>query len=438
MKIVIRRSAAAAACLSLARVVLLASVPRADAQLAFTEVEDVKVVYVRTSGDYLVPHAVRTFLNSLRFHKKLFDFTPSEEITALLLDFEDSGNASATAVPRNSVNVQVAPLSFAFETIAGNDRMNIIMNHELLHVVAMDQATRRDRMWRRLFRGKVMPLAEQPESILYFFATTPRVAAPRWYHEGAATFLDTWMAGGLGRAQSGYDEMVFRAMVKDGAEIYDPLGLTSEGTKIDFQLQINSYLYGTRFMVWLARTYSPEQVVSWIGRREGSAGYYAASVPQGLRDHHRAGVDANGSRTNVSSRPPTSRRCASSRSRRTPTSRRARLGSVSRAVLRRRDRHDLRGTQLPRRGRPPRRHRRADRRRVPADRHQGADRLHRDVARARPGTRHAVLHRGQRLVARPRGRSTRPRGSGRCCRRTRASGTSPSTVPTVRCGACAS
>ena len=68
-------------------------------------------------------------------------------------------------------------------------------------------------MFRRLFGGKVTPVAEQPESILYFFLTTPRVAAPRWYHEGIAVFVDTWMAGGLGRAQSGYDEMVFRSMV---------------------------------------------------------------------------------------------------------------------------------------------------------------------------------------------------------------------------------
>ena len=68
------------------------------------------------------------------------------------------------------------------------------------------------------------------------------------------------MAGGLGRAQGGYDEMVFRSMVRDNAPFYDPLGLVSEGTKIDFQVEVNSYLYGTRFMTWLARRYSPEQV----------------------------------------------------------------------------------------------------------------------------------------------------------------------------------
>jgi hypothetical protein len=261
----------------LACALLLASGPAssAHAQLATVEVEGMRLVYVEGGDAYLVPHAARTFLNALEFQKKLFGYEPTEDISVLLLDLQDSGNAGATAVPRNSVMVQIAPLSYAFETIAGNDRMNLIMNHELVHVAAMDQATVRDRRFRRLFRGKVLPVAEQPESMLYFFLTTPRVAAPRWYHEGLATFVDTWMAGGLGRAQGGYDEMVFRSMVKDGAPFYDPLGLVSEGTKIDFQLQINSYLYGTRFMTWLARTYGPSRVVEWAARREGSRAYYS-------------------------------------------------------------------------------------------------------------------------------------------------------------------
>ena len=96
------------------------------------------------------------------------------------------------------------------------------MNHELVHVVTMDQATGRDRFFRRLFGGKVVPVAEQPESVLYFFLTTPRVAAPRWFHEGSAVFVDTWMAGGIGRAQGGFDEMVFRAMVRDDAPVLRP------------------------------------------------------------------------------------------------------------------------------------------------------------------------------------------------------------------------
>jgi hypothetical protein len=248
----------------------------ARAQLASVEVGKMLLVYVDGSESFLVPHAGRTFLNSLASQKKLFGYEPETDISVLLIDLQDAGNASATSVPRNALTVHIAPLSYAFETIPSNERMNAIMNHELVHVVTMDQATSSDRFFRRLFGGKVMPVAEQPESILYFYLTTPRVAAPRWFHEGSAVFVDTWMAGGIGRAQGGFDEMVFRGMVRDNAPFYDPLALVSEGTKIDFQLQINSYLYGTRFLTWLARTESPEQVLEWMARKPGSRAYYAS------------------------------------------------------------------------------------------------------------------------------------------------------------------
>src|SRR6185436_6994531 len=127
------------------------------------------------------------------------------------------------------------------------------------------------------FGGKVAPNNDDPESILYFYLTAPRVSSPGWYLEGAAVFFETWMAGGQGRAQGPYDEMVFRSMVRDGATIYDRLGLVSEGIKIDFQVEVNSYLYGTRFMTYLGYKYSPEGVVKWVSRPDGSKGYYATN-----------------------------------------------------------------------------------------------------------------------------------------------------------------
>ena len=265
--------------LALTCTALLVPAP-ALAQLSTEEGSRLRMVYFEGAESYLVPYAVRTFFNSLAFQRKLLGYEPETDITVLLADFEDSGNAGVSVVPRSTMMVQVSPLSFAFETLAANERMNTIMNHELVHVATMDQATGRDRMFRRLFGGKVNPIAEQPETILYMYLTAPRVAAPRWYHEGIAVFIDTWMAGGLGRAQSGYDEMVFRAMVRDNARFYDPLGLVSEGTKVDFQLQINSYLYGTRFMMWLANTYGPEKLIEWVRRQEGSRGYYASHFRQ--------------------------------------------------------------------------------------------------------------------------------------------------------------
>jgi hypothetical protein len=252
----------------------------AAAQLTELDTPAVRIVYFNGTESYLVPHAARTFLNSLRFQEQLFHFDPKRQITVLLVDFSDSGNAAATVVPRDLLTVEIAPLNFAFETLAANERLNTIMNHELVHIAVMDRAAGSDRFFRRLFSGKVNPVAAQPESILYFFLTTPRVAAPRWYQEGIAVFVDTWMAGGIGRVQSGYDEMVFRTMVRDGTPFFDPLGLVSAGTKIDFQLQINSYLYGARFMAWLARKYSPGKLVEWVSRDPGSRAYYSAQFQQ--------------------------------------------------------------------------------------------------------------------------------------------------------------
>jgi len=255
---------------------LLAVAQPASAQLASIETRDLRLIFFKGTEEYLAPHAARAFENSMAFQSNLFKYQPSEKVTVLLDDFSDSGNAGASVMPRNNLSVQIAPLNFAYETISANERLNTIMNHELVHIAANDQAAHRDRFFRVLFRGKVIPTAEQPEGILYFYLTAPRVAAPRWYHEGIAVFIDTWMAGGLGRAQGAYDEMVFRSMVRDGSRFYDPLGLASEGTKVDFQVEANSYLYGTRFMSYLANRWSPGSVVGWVARRDGSKAYYAS------------------------------------------------------------------------------------------------------------------------------------------------------------------
>jgi hypothetical protein len=85
-------------------------------------------------------------------------------------------------------------------------------------------------------------------------STCPRPQRPRWYNEGSATFLETWLSGGIGRAQGGYDEMVFRAMVRDDAHFYSALGVVSAGTAADFQTMATAYLYGTRFISYSSCT----------------------------------------------------------------------------------------------------------------------------------------------------------------------------------------
>ena len=140
------------------------------------------------------------------------------------------------------------------------------------------------------------------------------------------------MAGGLGRAQGGYDEMVFRAMVRDDAHFYDPLGLVVG--------RHQGRLPGRRQRLPLrhALHHLPRaDLFAREGDRMGRRGRTAAAllrrpVSGGLRQAARRGLGANGSRGSTSSSSQSRSDPRSTRS--TPHTRpvaRAALGSVSRA-----------------------------------------------------------------------------------------------------------
>jgi hypothetical protein len=244
--------------------------------LSQIQTEHMRLLYFDPAETYLVPYVARNFENALPLQEQIFGWRPWEPVNILLKDFGDYGNASARASPNNAVLLDIAPVSIAYETFSPGERFFTLNNHEVTHVALMDVWNERDAFWRRFFAGKPTPVQEHPESILYNYLTTPRVHVPRWYHEGSAVFMETWMAGGFGRAQGAYDEMVFRAMVRDDAHFYTPVGLDSEGIFIDFQVGANDYLYGTRFFSYLANTYSPEQVIQWLRRDPDSEAYYSS------------------------------------------------------------------------------------------------------------------------------------------------------------------
>jgi hypothetical protein len=244
--------------------------------LSTLETNNLSLLYIDPVQTYLTPYLGRAFENALAFHEKEFHWKPWERTTILLKDFSDYGNAAALASPSNMILLDVAPLSLSMETFSPGERFFSLTNHELAHVAAIDAWNAHDAGWRRFLGGKPAPLQQHPESILYNFLTSPRNLTPRWYMEGSAVFFETWMAGGLGRAQGGYDEMVFRAKVHDRKRFFSPLGLESEGTQIDFQVGANSYLYGTRFFSYLALTYGVEPTVEWLRRSEGSKAFYSS------------------------------------------------------------------------------------------------------------------------------------------------------------------
>jgi len=179
-------------------------------------------------------------------------------------------------IPWNMVSVGISPFSYTYNIVPANERFQWLMNHELTHVVMCDKAARSDVIYRKIFLGKVMPDRTNPISMAYSYMTTPRWYSPRWYHEGIAVFMETWMSGGLGRVLGGYDEMVFRTLVHDSSYFYEVVGLETEGTTIDFQVGVNAYLYGTRFVSYLAYHYGVDKLSEFYDRSDSSKRFYAA------------------------------------------------------------------------------------------------------------------------------------------------------------------
>ncbi len=249
----------------------------ATAQQLYTlETDNLRLVYYDPAHRYILPHLARSFENAFGFHRRLFDYSPKEKVTILFHDFNDYGGGGTSTLPWNYIMLGMEPMDYVYETQPTNERINWLLNHELVHLVETDNYGPRESFFRRLFRGKVSPSPANPVSLVYSYLASPRWYAPRWYHEGIAVFLETWMAGGLGRTMGGYDEMLFRTMVRDSAYFYDFVGIESEGTTADFQIGQISYLYGTRFMSYLAYTYSPDKLMDWVRMGPGYKAGFAA------------------------------------------------------------------------------------------------------------------------------------------------------------------
>lgn len=206
---------------------------------------------------------------------KVFNYVPTEKITIVLHDFSDYGNAGTSAIPNNRIFFAISPFNYVFEIILANERINWMMNHELVHVIAADQASGADKFFRSIFFGKVATTSDNPLSLIYAYMTSPRDKAPRWYHEGIAVFMETWMSGGKGRVMGAYDEMAFRSMVHEKKEFYSLVGLESAATKKNFQVGVNAYLYGTRFFSFLGDKYGPEKLINWVSRGKDSKAYFS-------------------------------------------------------------------------------------------------------------------------------------------------------------------
>lgn len=225
------------------------------------------VVYYLEPHRYLVPHIVNSAESALDRLSRLFHFRPSEKIVITTHDFSDYGSAAATAVPHNSIRLEIEPLEPGYENIPYNERIQWLIAHELVHIFVTDQASKLESYSRFLF-SKVPPEKEQPLSIFYSLMTSAGRYTPRWHQEGIAVFMETWLSGGYGRVLGNFDEMYFRSMVLEGKSFPGPMQLEASNLSNSFLLEIRSYLFGARFAAFLAATFGVDALYDWYNRTD--------------------------------------------------------------------------------------------------------------------------------------------------------------------------
>src|SRR5512139_3201785 len=108
---------------ALSALLLLVTCLSPEAQLKKVDVGQLLLIYFDPTETYLVPHTVQSLFTSLDFQRRTFGFDPNSKVVVLLADFSDSADAGASVTPRDRLSIQIAPLGYAFETIAANDRL---------------------------------------------------------------------------------------------------------------------------------------------------------------------------------------------------------------------------------------------------------------------------------------------------------------------------
>ena len=245
--------------------------------------DDARLVFFDKNLSRYIPHMIRMFQNGKALHEQIWTsdslYVPEAPLL-LLTDWEDDGNGGATPLPRSLIQIGMAPLSMSYYINPSSERYRQLFCHEYTHIVMSDKYNRRDLNWRKFFGTKVGTDKSQPVSALWSYLSVPRWYAPRWYHEGIACFMETWLGGGLGRALGGYDEMYFRSIIDEDEKLFSVVGLETEGSTMDFQVGANAYLYGTRFVNYLTSEYGYDKLISFYNRTADSRTFFGQQFKQ--------------------------------------------------------------------------------------------------------------------------------------------------------------
>ena len=226
------------------------------------ESDHFRIIY-RESHAHLVNHILACAENSLKRLSSIFGYTPTEKIVINTYDVSDYGFGATTTVPQNYIRLEIESFEPGYEAIPYNERIQWLLSHELVHILVNDQASDLEAAMRTVFR-KVPPEKSQPFTTIYSILTNYSRYTPRWYQEGMAVFMETWLSGGYGRTLGNFDEMYFRTLTNEGKEFPTVGDIETILSHKSIFLENIFYFYGTRFVSYLAVHYGVDRVIQWF------------------------------------------------------------------------------------------------------------------------------------------------------------------------------
>ena len=226
-----------------------------------------KIIY-KPAHEYIVNHILNSAEKALQRLEWIFKYKPSGKIIINTMDVADYGYGRATSVPENYISLVIEPFENSYENLPYNERFQWLLNHELVHIIVNDQASKAESFNRAIF-SKVQPERTHPISTFFSLLTNFSRFTPRWHQEGIAVFMETWLSGGFGRILGNFDEMYFRTMVLDKQKFPNTLELDAVYSHNSFLLANLFYLYGARFTTYLSLEYGVERLVKWYKIEDG-------------------------------------------------------------------------------------------------------------------------------------------------------------------------
>jgi len=185
---------------------------------------------------------------------------PESRTQIVVLDSLDLANGYASPLPFNFIGIILSPPDEG-ELLQNREWLELVLVHELTHIVHLDKARGPPLALRRIFgRYLLLPFPFLP----FFPGGFPNLLEPNWMIEGLAVYSESDWNKRYGRLGQSHFEGQMRAETARGFRTLREVNAGGRGFPLN-----RDYLYGGYFFLFLAERYGPDAIPKYVEAYSG-------------------------------------------------------------------------------------------------------------------------------------------------------------------------